>query len=104
MAVLSGLEPKEVFAYFEKLCSVPHGSYNTKRISDLCVSFARELGLKYRQDQAENVVIWKDASPGYESAVPVILQGHIDMVCVKTESCAKAVSYTHLTLPTMATV
>ena len=62
MAVLSGLEPKEVFAYFEKLCSVPHGSYNTKRISDLCDSFARELGLKYRQDQAENVVIWKDAS------------------------------------------
>ncbi len=100
MAVLSGLEPKEVFAYFEKLCSVPHGSYNTKRISDLCVSFARELGLKYRQDQAENVVIWKDASPGYESAVPVILQGHIDMVCVKTESCAKDMAREGLDLVT----
>ena len=40
MAVLKGLKPEKVFAYFEKLCSVPHGSGNTKIISDLCVSFA----------------------------------------------------------------
>ena len=26
MAVLSGLKPEKVFEYFEKLCSVPHGS------------------------------------------------------------------------------
>ena len=50
MAVLSRLEPKKVFEYFEKLCAVPHGSRNTKRISDLCVSFAQELGLRWRQD------------------------------------------------------
>ena len=89
MAVLSELEPKSVFEYFEKLCAVPHGSHNTKQISDLCVSFAQELGLKYRQDEVNNVVIWKDASPGFEGAEPVILQGHIDMVCVKTEDCPK---------------
>ena len=89
MAVLSGLEPKAVFEYFEKLCAVPHGSHNTKQISDLCVSFARELGLKCRQDEVNNVVIWKGASPGYEGAEPVILQGHIDMVCVKTEDSPK---------------
>ena len=45
MGVLSHLEPKPVFDYFEKLCAVPHGSGNTKLISDLCASFARELGL-----------------------------------------------------------
>ena len=89
MAVLSGLEPKAVFEYFEKLCAVPHGSHNTKQISDLCVSFARELGLKCRQDEVNNVVIWKGASPGYEGAEPIILQGHIDMVCVKTEDSPK---------------
>jgi len=89
MAVLSGLEPKAVFEYFEKLCSVPHGSGNTKQISDLCVGFAQELGLKWRQDEANNVIIWKDASPGCEGAAPVILQGHIDMVCVKTPECGK---------------
>ncbi len=37
MAVLSNLQPEKVFYYFEKLCSVPHGSGNTKQISDLCV-------------------------------------------------------------------
>ena len=100
MAVLSGLEPKAVFEYFEKLCAVPHGSGNTKRISDLCVGFAKELGLKWRQDEANNVVVWKDASPGCESAPAVILQGHIDMVCVKTEDCAKDMAEEGLDLRT----
>ena len=90
MAVLSGLEPKAVFTYFEKLCAVPHGSGNTKQISDLCAGLARELGLKWRQDASNNVVIWKDASPGCEEAPAGILQGHIDMVCVKTVDCATA--------------
>ena len=34
MAVLSGLKPEKVFEYFEKLCSVPHGSGNTKITGD----------------------------------------------------------------------
>lgn len=89
MGILSKLEPKDVFGYFEQLCSVPHGSGNTKQISDLCVRFAREHGLRYRQDAANNVVIRKDASPGYEAAEPVILQGHMDMVCAKTDDCTK---------------
>ena len=100
MAVLSALEPKEVFEYFEKLCAVPHGSYNTKQISDLCVGFAKELGLKYRQDEVNNVVIWKDGTPGYENAAPVILQGHIDMVCVKTKDCTKDMAAEGLDLAT----
>ncbi|MCI8303457.1 MAG: aminoacyl-histidine dipeptidase [Lawsonibacter sp.] len=100
MAVLSKLEPKPVFDYFEKLCSVPHGSGNTRQISDLCVSFARELGLRWRQDELNNVVIWKDASPGYESAAPIILQGHMDMVCVKTEDCPKDMAKEGLDLVT----
>ena len=100
MAVLSGLEPKAVFEYFEKLCSVPHGSGNTRQISDLCVGFAKELGLKWRQDEVNNVVIWKDASPGLEDAAPIILQGHIDMVCVKTADCAKDMTKEGLDLRT----
>ena len=40
MAALKGLKPEKVFEYFEKLCSVPHGSGNTKLISDLCAGFA----------------------------------------------------------------
>ena len=100
MAILSNLEPKAVFEYFERLCSVPHGSGNTKQISDLCVSIARELGLRFRQDGVNNVVIWKDGTPGYEDAAPVILQGHMDMVCAKTEDCAKDMAAEGLDLAT----
>jgi len=100
MSVLSGLEPKKVFEYFEQLCSVPHGSGNTKQISDMCIGFAKELGLRCRQDEINNVVIWKDASPGYEQAEPIILQGHIDMVCAKRESCTKDMAAEGLDLET----
>lgn len=82
---LAGLKPEAVFTYFEKLCSIPHGSYNTRKISDYLVSFAREQGLRCIQDEADNVIIFKDASAGYETHAPVILQGHMDMVCQKNE-------------------
>lgn len=84
---LAGLQPEKVFAYFEKLCSIPHGSGNTKLISDYLVSFAREHGLRYIQDELNNVIIFAPATPGYEDKPGVILQGHMDMVCEKDESC-----------------
>lgn len=89
MGVLSDLEPRDVFAWFERLSAVPRGSGNTKAVSDLCAAFARERGLRCRQDAANNIIIWKDGSVGYEGAEPVILQGHLDMVCAKTEDCPK---------------
>ena len=100
MSVLKGLKPEKVFAYFEKLCAVPHGSGNTQIISDLCVSLAKELGLKCRQEECGNVVIWKPASPGCESAAPIILQGHMDMVCAKTDDCTKDMAREGLDLMT----
>lgn len=87
MRVLSGLEPERVWKYFEDLCGIPHGSYNEKAVSDYCVAFARERGLEVYQDKAWNVVIIKEASAGYEEEEPLILQGHLDMVCVKTPDC-----------------
>lgn len=81
MAILDALEPKAVFSFFEQLCAIPHGSGNTRPISDWLTAFARDRGLDWVQDAVNNVVIWKDASPGYERAEPVILQGHMDMVC-----------------------
>lgn len=89
MSVLDHLEPKGVFRFFEELCAIPHGSGNTKAISDWCVAFARERGLEYHQDDANNVILIKAASPGYEDAPAVILQGHLDMVCEQTPECGK---------------
>lgn len=83
MRALENCEPKRVFYYFEELCKIPHGSGNTKQISDYLVSFAKEHGLEHVQDEMNNVVIYKPATEGYEDAPAVILQGHMDMVCEK---------------------
>ncbi len=84
---LAGLEPKAVFGYFEKICSIPHGSRNTKAISDYLVSFAVEHGLRYIQDVSNNVIIFQEGTCGMENHAPVILQGHMDMVCEKEPAC-----------------
>ena len=87
MSVLEGLRPAAALRYFEEICAIPHGSRDTKRISDYCVRFAREQGLAYVQDGHNNVVIYKPASKGYEDHPTVILQGHLDMVCEKDADC-----------------
>ena len=89
MAILEHLEPRGVFRFFEELCAIPHGSSNTKAVSDWLMDFARERGLEAYQDGLNNVIIIKEATSGYESAEPVILQGHMDMVCEKAPGCAK---------------
>lgn len=85
--VLAGLQPVKVFEYFEMICAVPHGSRDTKKISDFCVRFATQRGLPVRQDEHNNVIIWKGATAGYETHPTVILQGHLDMVCEKEPDC-----------------
>lgn len=83
MEVLKGLEPEKVFYYFEEICNIPHGSGNTKKISDYLADFAKKRGLTFYQDALGNVIIIKEATKGYESSAPVMLQGHMDMVAVK---------------------
>ena len=83
MSVLGNLEPKSVFGYFEDICNIPHGSGNMNKISQYCVDFAKEHQLEYMVDEMKNVIIIKEATPGYENAEPIILQGHLDMVCEK---------------------
>ena len=84
---LAGLEPAAVFGYFEEICAIPHGSRNTRAISDYLVNFAKARNLRYIQDEANNVIIFQDGTCGYEDHEPVILQGHMDMVCEKDAEC-----------------
>lgn len=69
--------------FFEEMTRIPHGSYNEKQYSDYLVQFAKDRGLSYKQYEIGNVIIYKEASQGYENHPPVILQAHIDMVCEK---------------------
>ncbi len=83
MSVLNGIEPKNVFRFFEEICAIPHGSGNTRQISDYLKKFATDRSLKVNQEPCGNIVIYKDASKGYENSPSVCLQGHMDMVCEK---------------------
>ena len=89
MPILDHLEPQAVFSYFEQLCAIPHGSGNTKAISDFLVRFAAAHHLRCIQDAYNNVIIFAPGTPGYEAAAPVILQGHMDMVCETAPDCTK---------------
>lgn len=87
MRILENLEPQNVFYYFEEICKIPHGSGNTRQISDYLKAFADEHGLYCRQDELNNIIMIKEASKGYEDHEPVLLQGHMDMVAVKDADC-----------------
>lgn len=84
---LAGLKPEAVFGYFEEICAIPHGSRNTKKLSDYLVGFAEAHGLAYIQDEMNNVILFAPGTCGMENHEPVIVQGHIDMVCEKEAAC-----------------
>ncbi|MGN0394102.1 MAG: aminoacyl-histidine dipeptidase, partial [Coprococcus sp.] len=98
MSVLSGLTPSNVFRYFEEICSIPHGSGNTLAISNYLADFAKEHSLRFIQDTNNNVIIYKEGTSGYEHSAPVMLQGHMDMVCEKDAGCQTDFTKDGLTL------
>ncbi len=80
---------EKVFEFFKDFSKIPHGSGNTKKISDYLVNFAKERNLEHYQDELNNVIIIKEAGKGFENAPAVIIQGHMDMVCAKSTDCTK---------------
>ena len=89
MSILGHLEPKGVFKYFEEICGIPHGSGNTALMTEYLMKFAADRGIWARRDEIGNVVMRKPATPGYEEVPGVIIQGHMDMVAVKTPDSSK---------------
>ena len=87
MGALSGLEPTDVFYFFEEITKIPHGSGNIEQISNYLADFAKERNLFCIQDECKNIIIVKEAASGYEQEPAVILQGHMDMVAVKKPDC-----------------
>ncbi|MDK9711272.1 aminoacyl-histidine dipeptidase [Acidaminobacter sp.] len=74
-----------VFHFFREISAIPRESGHERAISDYLVSFGRARGLETLQDEVLNVILKKPASPGYENAPAVIIQGHMDMVCEKNK-------------------
>ena len=83
---------EKIFEFFKEICDIPHISFNSGPITDYLVNFASERGLRYVRDEANNVIIYKKASAGYENRPTVILQGHTDMVEARVPGCERDMS------------
>ncbi|MBE6845934.1 MAG: aminoacyl-histidine dipeptidase [Ruminococcus sp.] len=100
MKTFTNLKPEKVFYFFSEISKIPHGSGNTEQISRYLLDFAKSRSLKAVKDNGGNIIIYADGTEGYENSDPVIIQGHMDMVCEKSESCTKDMSVEGLDLCT----
>lgn len=82
-SALESLEPGRLWSYFRALSEIPRPSKHEQRAADWVVDLGRRHGFEDRRDPAGNVVLSVPASPGRDTAPPLILQGHLDMVCEK---------------------
>jgi dipeptidase D len=73
---------ERVFQIFKELNQIPRPSHHEERVADYLCQFAERLGLSYKRDAENCVVISKPATPGHEGAEPIVLLNHMDMVCV----------------------
>lgn len=79
--IIKDRSPALLFNRFEDICNIPHGSGNEEKLAKFIENFAHEHDLYAYRDDNNNVLVRRPASPGYESRQPVLVQGHIDMVC-----------------------
>ncbi|MHA1449539.1 MAG: beta-Ala-His dipeptidase [Candidatus Hodarchaeales archaeon] len=82
--ILSALEPGIVWELFEKISAIPRKSKHEEKIRQWLIDWANENSIDYSVDDTGNVLLRREATKGYEDYPVVILQAHMDMVCVKT--------------------
>lgn len=76
---------KGFLKYFYEISKIPRKSGNEEKMAKYLIEFAKERNLKYYTDSKFNVIIWKDASIGYEDKEILGFQCHTDMVCEKVD-------------------
>ena len=81
--ILGQLKPNLLWNHFEELCKIPRPSRKEEKVVQYVISVAKKNNLQYATDDFGNVVIRKSATPGKENLVPVVMQGHLDMVAEK---------------------
>ncbi len=86
MAVqLTDLQPEALWRHFHGITRVPRPSKKEVKILDYLKKVISDLGYDFVQDETGNIVVRKPATPGYENAPTVLIQGHVDMVCEKNK-------------------
>lgn len=76
-------QTQKVIQIFREISAVPRGSYHTEKIREYVKKWAAARKLPCYEDGAGNILIKKQGSAGQETKPPILLQGHMDMVCVK---------------------
>ena len=79
------MNSEKVLSYFKEITKIPRESGHEEHIIAYLQKFAAENNLECKTDQAGNVLIVKEAAPGYENVPVIVLQSHTDMVCEKNE-------------------
>ena len=82
------LKPEPIWRNFQLLAGVPRPSKHEGQVMELLQQFAVDRGLEWKKDAIGNLVIYRRGSGGGESAPPVLIQGHVDMVCEKNAETA----------------
>jgi len=85
---LEKLKPHLLWEIFEEICAIPHPSGREEGVREYLIEKAKTHKLSYQVDEVGNLLIRKEASPGFENRQGVILQGHIDMVPQKNSDKA----------------
>jgi len=80
---LKNLEPETVWTVFEEVSRIPRCSKKEQRIQEYLEGWADKKSVGFRKDGTGNVLLVREAAPGYEGYPTLILQGHQDMVCEK---------------------
>lgn len=70
-----------IYDFFKDIAAIPHGSGNEAGLCNYIEEFAKKRSLEYHRDNADNIIVWKNATNG--SSEYLGFQAHIDMVCEK---------------------
>ena len=79
------MNSETVLSYFKEITKIPRESGHEEHIIAYLQQFAAANNLECKTDEAGNVLIVKEAAPGFENVPVIVLQSHTDMVCEKNE-------------------
>ncbi|MBQ0072023.1 MAG: aminoacyl-histidine dipeptidase [Spirochaetales bacterium] len=79
------LNNTRLWKIFNDISAIPRESHNEEGIRQYLLAWAKEHNIEVIVDRIGNVIMKCPATKGYENYPSIALQGHMDMVCVKTE-------------------
>lgn len=84
MEAVRNLSPRVIWNHFAEILSIPHESKHEDKLRAYILDFAKQKGIESRVDKVGNVLLSVAATAGREEEPILVLQSHIDMVCVKS--------------------